>query len=158
MVNQVIVNDCSAIAEDIHVIINPFDLSDHSTLEMFLDEATWDSRRSQIETAAACGSISAAYMVHPGTTMNATCRTLEEPYGRKANNHEMKKRVRIDTCLALRILQLIGIFTSCCIPWLLITPQVSSSTFSILNLPDFEEIRKRHFTASRAIDDNLSFD
>ena len=127
-------------------------------MEVFIDEATWDARRTVIDTSAAGGNIKAAYMVHPGTTMNATCRTLEEPYGRKASDHEIKKKVRIDTCLALRIRQLIGIFPSFCIPWLLIVPQVTSRSFSMLNLPDFEETKRNHFTGPREVDEKLSFE
>ena len=158
IVNQVIVTDCGTISEDIHTGIDSCDLTDASILESFLDEATWDTRRTAIEASAEKGIIGAAYMVHPGTTMNATCRTSDEPYGRKANNHDIQKKARIDTCLALRLLQLIGIFTSFGIPWLLIIPQVTTSTFSMLDLPDYKDIKKKHFTYSKLVDDKLSLD
>ena len=82
------------------------------TMEKFLDESTWDSQRSSIEQAARDGRIGAAYMVHPGTTMNSTCRSTKEPNGKKTIDHDMKQKTRTDTCLALRFLQLVGICTS----------------------------------------------
>ena len=122
IVNKVISEDCNNIGNDMIVNIESMDLMVDEVMEEFLDEASWEKRSSEITEAAAGGRIGAAYMVHPGTTLNSTCRPHAEPYGCRSASHDVKKQVRVDTCIALMFLQLVCIFTYFCVPWLMVVP------------------------------------
>ena len=144
LINRLISSDAKELhdGEDINATIRAIDLNKEEDLNVFVGEANWDDHVSKLEQSLSSGNVSAAYMIHPGTTMNSTCRSSHEPYGRKRLAHDMIKKSRVDTCLALRFLQLIGIYTAYSIPWLLITPQVAGNEFDITELPDYDEVRR----------------
>ena len=151
LVNQVIASDGAELHVDeaINAEIRATDLTNEEELNISVDEANWDDHVAKLEQSLSSGKVRAAYMVHPGTTLNTTCRSSHEPYGRKGLAHDVVKKSRVDTCLALRFLQLIGIYTDFAIPWLLITPQASGSEFYITELPDYDEIKKNFMSITQ---------
>ena len=83
--------------------------------------------------------------MHFGLTFNCKFRCAENPYGVKTKDHEMNAQVKSDTCLALRLSQLIMLFITAALPWALILPIPLSSPFHLSEIPDYAEIKQRYF-------------
>ena len=67
------------------------------------------------------GAVAAAVLAHPGITFTSTCRG-NDAYGGRDASIDLKKRIRIETALALRVLQLIQLFIVFAVPWMIIVP------------------------------------
>ena len=99
--------------------INQFvvDLKIDEDRDSMLDDTCWAQKLVKIKALLATG-VNAACLILPGVTFDDEHRSKEEPYGLRHLPHESKKAVRIETCPALRILQLLAALTSFCVPWL----------------------------------------
>ena len=111
-------------------------LSDAEQLEQFFDDALWTNALGKIKQLIIGRSIFAGFFMHFGLTFNDGFRNRSHPYGIRSGDHATNQQVRSETCLALRILQLITVFITALLPWTFIIPSSATSSFSISELPD----------------------
>ena len=112
--------------------------------ERVLDDITWQGMLDSLRKYLKLGSILAAVLMHPGRTLMKDCRG-DDIYGGKNAGVDLKKRIRVETALALRLLQLIQLLFVFAVPWMLVVPMMDHAV-SILDLPDYGEVRGRIYT------------
>ena len=93
------------------------DLKVDEDRDALLDDTCWAQKLVTIETLLTTG-VNAACLILPGRTFDDEHRFKVEPYGRRQLPQESNKVVRAETCLALRLLQLLAVLASFCLPWL----------------------------------------
>ena len=96
------------------------DCSLQEDLDSVLDDATWPGKVKKIQSLVQ-SQLSCACLIHPGTTFTTQARPQGQPYGGKGNDHATAKAVRIETCLALRLLHLVVMFSTFSLPWMILT-------------------------------------
>ena len=117
-------------------------LSSDEATDRVLDEITWQAMMGKVAQSLTAGLVSMAILMHPGRTMTAALRGHNK-YGDKVRNLSVNTSVRIETCLAMRTLQLIQLLFTYVVPWLMIMPMMGSDAIGVHELPDFDAIRDR---------------
>ena len=114
-------------------------------LNRVLDDITWNANLEKVKGYLNGALVRAAVLMHTGCTFFSQYRS-ENIYGNSKSGAKAKKDTRIETCLALRMLQLIQLFVAFSVPWCLIVPQwVHGGPISMFDMPDFEELRKKAY-------------
>ena len=121
-------------------------------LDGVLDDASWPTKLKNIGNLVKEG-LAAACIIHPGKTFNVRARPRGEVYGTKSNGQDEAKSVRTETCLALRFFQLVMLFCTLSVPWMMLTPRGSADAPGLSDLPDFEEFRNKVVVKKFVTDD-----
>ena len=129
-------------------------LSHPEQLEQFFDDDIWTTALDKIKQLIINGSLFAGFFMHFGLTFNSSFRNDHYPYGIRSKDSSMNQQVRSETCLALRILQLITMFITALLPWTFIIPSSAGSSFSMADLSDYAEIKERYFIRTLSIAGN----
>ena len=86
------------------------DLSIAEDLDSLVDEASWQAKFDKLKVIIGNG-LTAAILVHPSMTFDSAHRdVLSDPYGKRHLQQHAVNNVRLETCLALRFLQLVMFF------------------------------------------------
>ena len=147
------------LAEVISTVVDTMDvgrtelrLSDEAGLERVLDDIVWQTTVGNIRALLSKSLIKLAVMMHFGSTFNVHHRGGDSS-GRSDLGFEAKKSARIETCLAQRLAQLVHLLTAFTVPWCIIMPQyLHRDPISLLELPDFDELKARIFRENVVID------
>ena len=129
-------------------------LSHSEQLEQLFDDALWTRALDKIKQLIINGSVFAGFFMHFGLTFNSRFRNDKYPYGMRNKDNSMNQQIKSETCLALRILQLITVFITALLPWTFIIPSSTGSSFSMAGLPDYAEIKERYFIRTLTIAGN----
>ena len=112
-------------------------------LDRVLDDIAWNSTLDHLRDFLRKSMILATCVMAYGTTLNAEHRG-EDIWGNKSLTQQAKKNVRTESCIYLRILQLLQLLATFAVPWFLIIHRWwSAQPVSILDLPDYDIIKQR---------------
>ena len=120
-------------------------LDDRAAQDSVLDEISWQSKLSSLSSLFSQGLVVVGLLIHPGITFTKRCRD-QNPYGNPVLTHAIKRSVREETCIAMRMLDVITAFIKAMIPWMIMMPVLSGDPVSLFDLPDFEHLRHCHHT------------
>ena len=108
---------------------------DEEGLNKLLDQSLWESFLRTAKETLHKNRVKTAALMGYGTTFNTTFRG-ENIYGRSQDTPSNKTQVRIETCIAMRLLQLITLFLGSSIPWLLLVPHFDGDDpYQLAGLP-----------------------
>ena len=111
-----------------------------------LDQSLWEASFDNISSIISSVSLGAAVQMHPGSTFNENFR-YPDVCGSTSAPVEDKEHVRIESVIALRLINIIMLLIRAAVPWLLLVPSLAGvSPISILEFPDYELLRGKTTT------------
>ena len=128
---------------------------DNEGITKLLDDSLWKNFKARITHFFNTGLMTSCILMHHGTTMNDKFRN-DDPYGSRQAEPEVKEHVRMETVILLRVLNIIMMCLRCSVPWLLIVPhRVGDVPISVLDLPDYDQVRSTAVANKVSIDGRL---
>ena len=123
-------------------------LDSEAGLEKMLDDILWNSTLTRIRSLLMRSLITFACVSIYGTTLDKRHRG-NDIYGNKDISVDAKKAVRTESCVFVRVLQLLQTLLAFAIPWVIIIPQwMSREPISLFDLPDYELIKSRAYQST----------
>ena len=114
-------------------------ISSAEAVEKLLDDITWKPIHDRLMSYIKKGAVSGGILIHPGTTFTKKLRG-QHPYGNKGITPQDKHKVRTETCLALRLLNVTAELVLHERPVAVLMPTSSSDAVSLLALNEWKEL------------------